>query len=111
MHYASFTIFYLVRTRNGTLSQLHLQNRSFIIKVSIIVSTMLKHCTFFNKFCFNGCVCVYGGAVIHRDQKRVPDPLELEIQVLVSWDTNSAPLEEKQVLLMVSHLTRSCIIS
>lgn len=53
-------------------------------------------------------MCV--GAVVHRDQKRVPDPLELEIQVLVSWDTNSAPLEEKQVLLMVSHLARPWII-
>lgn len=46
-------------------------------------------------------MCVHICAVIHRDQKRVPDPLEMEIEVVVSWDTNSAPLEEKQVLLMV----------
>lgn len=76
MHYASFTIFYLVRTRNGSLSQVHLQNRSFIIKVSIIVSTMLKHCTFFNKFCFNECVCVYvyGDSHSQRPEKGARSP-------------------------------------
>lgn len=32
---------------------------------------MLKHCTFFNKFCFNGCVCVYvcGGSHSQRPEK------------------------------------------
>jgi hypothetical protein len=42
----------------------------------------------------------------HRDQKRALDPLELELQMVVSHqvdDGNPIPLEEQLVLLPLSH--------
>jgi hypothetical protein len=61
----------------------------------------------FTKFyvygCF-ACICVYHiwpGAC--RDQKRLPDPLELELQMVLShhmggWESNLGLLEEPELL-------------
>jgi hypothetical protein len=36
-----------------------------------------------------------------RGQKRVWDPLEVELQVAVSWESNLGPEEEQPVLLTI----------
>lgn len=42
--------------------------------------------------------CVLGAC---RGQKRTLDPLEVELQMIVSWELKLGPLEEKPMLLSI----------
>lgn len=51
--------------------------------------------------CVSRCVCAHAGACANacEGQKRVSDPPELELHVVLSWEPNSGRLEEHQELL------------
>lgn len=67
-----------------------------------VQSRIILHCLLKTQVCVCAHVCVWTGA--HEDQKRVSNPLELEVQAVVSHQIGAGSklvsLQEQQALLI-----------
>jgi len=72
--------------------------KNLIVQDTIRISVLFLYYLLFLYNYLSLFLCVFVHMGVHRDEKRVLGPMELELKVSVSWELNSGPLEEQRAL-------------